>query len=113
MSIIVNTLFDKIVEDNRFIKNIWASISYISMIDEWKKEECYSEKDLLKDNMEEKNAFVKNSIDERSPECFSQSVKSHISYTKINTIKLLSRLLKYTLDKYEADSSYMVVEDPH
>ena len=83
------------------------------MIDEWKKEKIRSEKDLLKDHVEEKNYFIKHPLDEKSPDKFSSSLKDHITDTKLATIDILKKLLKHLLHLYNTKDGYMLVLDIH
>ena len=92
---------------------MWESNSYISMIDEHAKNRAPSQKDLLKDTNELKNEFMRKTLDENSPECFSASVKSHYGETKMLTAKILNKLLKYLLHLYNTQDGYMLIQDPH
>ena len=69
-------MVDKLHENMSYFENVWESVSYIAMIDEWppeKKDENH-EDSLLKDKMELRSNFLKNDIDENSHEAFSDSV---------------------------------------
>ena len=58
IEIIIDAIYDKVVRNHKYFWNMWASVSYISMLNEQIKAKLKSEKDLLKDNIEEKNAFT-------------------------------------------------------